>query len=250
MLPIVSVIVPCFNLGPYLCEAVESVMFQTLQGVEIIIVNDGSTDPDTIRILEQWKAQGIVVLNTPNRGLSAARNEGIRAARGKYILPLDADDRIAPKYLECAMAVFEQDPAVGVVYGLVDLFGKVEGPWLQANFSVQTLLFENMIVASSVFRRSIWEQVGGYREEMVHGWEDWDFWLSIVEQGYKVIRLSEIVFYYRIRGGSLTEMMTLSQKIRMFHKLVMKHKWLYFKNWKAIIRRCLNPGKRLIVSPR
>lgn len=229
--PPVSVVIPCYNLGPYLREAVDSVRAQTLHGVEIIIVNDGSTEMATLGVLQELeKESGIQVLHTSNRGLAAARNYGISHACGKYILPLDADDRLAPGYLQAAVRELEDDPQVGIVYGGVEFFGERSGLWSQPDFSVSHLLCENMIVASAVYRRSDWELVGGYRGAMCHGWEDWDFWISLVECGCKVVRLPEVVFYYRIRKDSMTRSLTTRQKLLMFLRLVRNHPRLYAMN--------------------
>jgi glycosyltransferase involved in cell wall biosynthesis len=250
MPPRVSVIIPCFNLGLYLGEAIESVRDQTFQELEIIVVDDGSTDPETIDILQQLTVEGVMVVRVRNQGPSAARNEGIQMASGEYILPLDADDLIAPTFLEHAVDFLDHNSEVGIVYGTVELFGDAQGPWPQPQFSVETILFENMIVASAVFRRDDWKLVGGYRLKMVYGWEDWDLWLSIVDLGRTVARLPEVALYYRIRNGSRTERMTMGQKLRMFFNLVMQHKRLYLCNWETVLRRCLSPGHRLIASPR
>lgn len=235
-MPIVSVVIPCFNHGKYLPEAVESARSQSLHDLEIIIINDGSTDPETLEILTEYARQGLDVLHTENQGLAAARNHGIRHARGKYILPLDADDRIAPRYLESAIRVLDDDPAVGIVYGLVEFFGERQGAWLQPDFSLPHLLYENMIVAAAVFRKADWERVGGYRESMRHGWEDWDFWLSLVGSSCSVVRISEVVLYYRIRSDSMTRSLSSLRKIGMFLHLAMNHPRLYVVNFPVVVR--------------
>jgi len=248
--PRVSVVIPCYNLGEYLEGAVRSVREQTFKDYEIIIVNDGSTDAATVSVLAEMSRQGIEVVNISHRGPSAARNEGIRRGRGKYVLPLDADDCIAPKYLEHAIAILDARPEVGIVYGLVELFGEVQGIWEQPEYSPRLILQENMIVASAVFRRSDWEYVGGYRCCMVYGWEDWDFWLSLVELGRTVVRLPEIVFHYRIRFGSRTGCMKRWHKLRMLLNLVFWHKKLYLGNFDVLLALCLCFGRRHMVSPR
>ena len=106
-MPRVSIIMPCYNQGQYVAEAVDSVLGQTFHDFEIIIINDGSTDQETISTLESFDRPKCLILHTTNQGLAAARNNGIREARGEYILPLDADDRIAPTYLEKAVRVLD-----------------------------------------------------------------------------------------------------------------------------------------------
>jgi glycosyltransferase involved in cell wall biosynthesis len=248
--PLVSVVIPCYNLGQYLREALDSVRAQTLRGIEIVIVDDGSTEAATLAILAELNLEGVTVLRTVNQGLSAARNAGIAAATGRYILPLDADDRIAPRFLEQAAAVLEADPDMGIVYGRVELFGEACGIWEQPGFSLPEMLLGNLIVATALFRRVDWERLGGYRVKMVYGWEDWDYWLAIIASGRKVLRLPEVVFYYRIRNGSMTTRMTYAQKMKMFAYLLLRHWPLYLSNSLDILRRLMPPGRRTVVSPR
>jgi hypothetical protein len=134
--------------------------------------------------------------------------------------------------------------------GQVELFGEAQGIWSQPEYSEEAILFENMIVDSSVFRRVDWELVGGYRTSMRYGWEDWDLWLSLISLGRKVVRLPEVLFFYRIRRDSRTDKMTFRHKFLMFFKLVKQHPRLYLKNRRAVIRGCLRPWQRLVASPR
>ena len=120
----VSVIMPCYNDGAFIEESVASVRGQTYSNTELIIIDDGSDDAHTLKILEQFKRDGVTVLHTDHLRPAGARNAGIRAATGKYILPLDSDDTIEPAYIEQAVAVMEKDETVGVVYCHADLFGK------------------------------------------------------------------------------------------------------------------------------
>ena len=105
--PIVSIIIPCYNHGKYIDEAVDSVLKQTFQTFEIIIINDGSNDEFTNKKLENYSRPNTQVITTANQGLSLARNTGIKMAQGKYILPLDADDKIHPEYLSKAINIID-----------------------------------------------------------------------------------------------------------------------------------------------
>src|SRR5262249_32672545 len=128
-MPKVSVIIPCFNQGQFVDEAVASVLAQTYRDFEIIVINDGSTDEATNRKLAAYDYPQAQVMHTANQGAAGARNTGIAATSGQYILPLDADDRIAPTYLERAVAALEADARVGIVYCQAELFGEESGPW-------------------------------------------------------------------------------------------------------------------------
>jgi len=178
--PAVTVVVPCYNQGVYLAESIGSVLAQTIEDVEILIVNDGSTDPETIDILNTCDYPRTRVIHTTNQGLPAARNNGIREAKGRYILPLDADDRIAPSYLEKAVRILDENPGIGIVYGHAVFFGAVEKPWSLPEFSLQEMMIDKILYCSCVFRKADWEAVGGYRTDMVYGWEDYDFWFSLI----------------------------------------------------------------------
>ncbi|HNX59960.1 MAG TPA: glycosyltransferase family A protein, partial [Spirochaetota bacterium] len=128
-MPKVSVIIPCYNQGIYVDEAVDSVLRQTFDDYEIIIVNDGSTDEITNEKLKSYCRPRTRVLTTENQGLAEARNTGIRNSSGVYILPLDADDVIAETYLEKAVAILDGNQKVGIVYSRAMLFGERSGEW-------------------------------------------------------------------------------------------------------------------------
>src|SRR5689334_7345810 len=138
--PRVSVIIPCYNLGQYLDEAVNSVRAQSFNDWEIVIVNDGSTDPATNRLLADYRRPKTRVLTTENRGLSAARNLAIAHATGAYICALDADDVLEPRYLERAVAHLEADPTLGFVSSWLETFGDEQWVWKQDRCDLPALL--------------------------------------------------------------------------------------------------------------
>ena len=248
-LPRVSVVIPCYDHGELLGEAIDSVRAQDYPDIEIMVVNDGSTDLRTLSVLAALE-NDVTLIEQPNRGLAAARNRGIRDATGKYILPLDADDRIGPGFIQKAVAAMDKDQDVGIVYGQTELFGSKTGSWLKPDYSMPEMLFENMIVATALYLKSDWESVGGYRPEMVHAWEDWDFWLALITMGRKVVRLEDVTFYYRISKDSMTSRLSFTQKLLMMFKLVLRHRSLYIKNWGSVLRRVSNPAHRRIDDPR
>jgi glycosyltransferase involved in cell wall biosynthesis len=229
-MPKVSVIIPCYNQGEYLEEAVNSVLNQTFSDFEIIVVNDGSDETSTICMLENFRRPKTRVIHTPNKGLAAARNNGIAHARSPYILPLDADDKIGSSYLEQGTAILDQEKDVGIVYCLAEKFGAKVGPWVLPEFSPERLCIENMIFCSALFRRSDWQRVGGYNTIMKYGWEDWDFWLSLVERGRRVVKIPDILFWYRVSKESMTRTMTYRQKLLMMSQLIVNHKGHYARN--------------------
>lgn len=226
-MPEVSVIIPCYNQGNFVDNAVESVLAQTFRNFEIIIVNDGSTDEVTNRLLSDYSKPKTRVIHTDNQGVAMARNIGIREARGKYVLPLDADDRIAPAYLAKGLAVLESNPQIGIVYCLADCCGARQGRWMVPDFSMRGILLTNLIFCAAMYRKKDWEQAGGYNPNMRTGWEDWDFWLSILELGRGVHRISEVLFYYRIAEGSRERSMNREKRIAMHLQLMQNHPRLF-----------------------
>jgi glycosyltransferase involved in cell wall biosynthesis len=204
MPPRVSIITPCYNDGRYLADAVGSVEKCDATLYELIIVDDGSTDPHTQSVLGDLERRGYRVVRQCNQGLGAARNAGISRAAGDYILPLDADNKIRPEYLTLALEILEADPSAGVVYGYAELFGEKSGVWAPPEFDAAAMWHANFIDACAVFRKKVWEDAGGYETALaVPGWEDWDFWLSAAGRGWGFRRLERVVFDYRVRGDSM-----------------------------------------------
>ena len=238
-MPSVSVVIPCYNQGQYLREAVDSVREQTLQDFEILVVNDGSTDQFTLAVFAELQDSGIAVIHTANQGLASARNNGISKATGKYILPLDADDFIAPRYLEHAVAVLESCPETGIVYCRARLFGAVETDWNLPEYSLAEMLQDNVIFCTAMFRRSDWELVGGYDPGMVYGWEDYDFWLSLIERGRGVYQIPETLFHYRVASDSMVRSKEKWQKTAMFKRIFERHCELFTAHIEIWIDRLL-----------
>lgn len=200
MKPLVSVIVPLYNAAPFIGEALESIIASTYQPIEIVVVDDGSTD-NSLRVAQAFvdSHPQVRVLHQANAGVSAARNHAIREAKGEYILPVDADDRISATFIEHAVAAFTDE--VRVVGCKAAFFGERQGEWRLPAFSPALLARKNMIPISSLFRRADWERVGGFCEEDIFR-EDWDFWLSLMELGGTYVRLDETGLFYRVTSGS------------------------------------------------
>jgi glycosyltransferase involved in cell wall biosynthesis len=229
-MPFVSVIIPCFNQGIYINEAIESVLSQTFKDYEIIIVNDGSTDQFTINTINSLSHPKIKTIHTKNMGLASARNNGIEAAQGTIILPLDSDDTIAPTYLEKAIPILDGDPSIGIVYSQVYLFGALHGESSLPECESTKMVVRNYIVNCGHFRKKDWEICGGYNSDMKYSWEDWDFWLSIIERGKKVHQIKEPLFYYRIRKSSMARSLTSQQMAEMHTRLFNHHRDFFCAN--------------------
>lgn len=162
--PLLSIIIPCYNHGKFIEEALES-----LRGIdaslswEALIIDDGSTDPLTQKIIHQLQEDpGYRVIVQENQGVCHARNRGIEQARGKYILPLDADNRIYGTYPKIAIERMEAQPEIDIVYGQGQYMGSRSGPLRQPPFHLQALMLDNYIDVCAVFRRAVWESTGGF----------------------------------------------------------------------------------------
>jgi hypothetical protein len=206
--PVVSVVVPCHDYARYLPDAVSSVVAQTFEDWELVVVDDGSTD-DTVEVTEGLIARHpdrrIRLLRQANAGVSAARNTGIEAAAGRYILPLDADDMIAPTMLEKTVAVLDGDPKVAIASTDVFTFTDDDLPpqvMPLPAYSRELLLQRLIMFYCSLYRREAWRTVGGYDENMRAG-EDWDFWIGCAEHGFDAYHIHEPLFGARNKDTGL-----------------------------------------------
>ncbi|MFR2839523.1 MAG: glycosyltransferase family A protein [Zhenhengia sp.] len=223
---------PCFNDGLYIEEAIETVLNQTYKDIELIIINDGSTDELTNRILNttQWPSQ-VKVIQSGGIGPAGARNLGIKTATGEYILPVDSDDRIDPTYIEKAVKIMIDNPRVGVVYCQAELFGEQTGRWDLPNYSLEKMLLDNIVFVTAMFYKKDWEAVNGFNEKMKNGMEDYDFWLSLLEIDREIYQIPEVLFYYRIKPISRTTRFqkSMDQVVETYRQIYLNHPILYSK---------------------
>lgn len=228
MMPRISVLMPCFNHGAFIAEAVQSVLDQTVSDSEIIIVDDGSTDAATVEILRELRTPRTRVLRTENRGLPAARNHAARHATGTFFCALDADDRLAPPWFERALEVLDRQPDVAFVSHWLETFGDESWRWTPVSCQLPALLARNTVNGAAVVRRTAFAAAGGYDESMRDGCEDWDFWLRLVERGFSGVIVPEVLFYYRRSATSMSRTMTETDRYeRPLRQLVAKHEQAY-----------------------
>ncbi len=230
MNPKISVIIPCFNYGRFIEEAVHSVLAQSFKDYEIIIVDDGSTDSHTLEILNKIENEHpeIIIIHQPNGHLSNARNNGIKASRGEFYLPLDADDTIEPTILEKCYDLISQEPELGFVYPYVHFFGNEEYVWENQEFNFYDLLWANHPTLSALIRKKAWEEIGGYDEAMKDGYEDWEFWIRMGKHGWFGKLWREPLFNYRQHGVSMLKETELKHDL-IVRYIRNKHKDLYEK---------------------
>ncbi len=235
--PKISIITPCYNGGYFLPETIDSVLEQTYQDYEVIIIDDGSNDGTTPAIIaEQAKRdKRIRVITHPeNKNLPTARNTGIAAAKGKYIVALDSDDLIHPTFLEKSVALAIKEDA-NLVYCHRRLFG-TKNKILYMPKTVEKMrrrmAFQSLFNVCSLYKKSDWKEFGGYDETMP-AYEDWDFWLHFVKHDKKLVLLDEVLHSYRIHKNSMSRYIgkastDLKRRIRKKHPEVYQFHNYYF----------------------
>lgn len=229
-LPLVSIVIPCRNYAHYVEHTIYSALNQTYPNIEVIAIDDASTDNS----LEVMQSKAIKVLEHPfNQGLPFARNTGIREAKGELIIPLDADDQIVTEYVSICVSGYlsNQVENIGIVRtGMVQFTDdgrSSECPPLPLE-RLGDELVANRIFVSSMFPKKAWEEVGGYSEDMNDGFEDWEFWIKILEKGYNVLTVNKNILMYRIHSGS-------KGRARSFERTMTSKKRMYYKHidtWK------------------
>lgn len=247
MKPLVSVIVPLYNAAPYIGETLTSIVASTYRPLEVVVVDDGSTDESLATAQAFAKTHPEVrILTQSNAGVSAARNHAIREARGEYVLPVDADDKISPNYIELAVNAMTNE--VRVVGCRAMFFGAREGEWRLPDYSPKLLARKNMIPITSLFRKADWQRVGGFCEEEIYR-EDWSFWLSLMELGGTYVRLKEVGLYYHVlpvsrRKRAKAQKRVIVDAINRLHPAYMEQ-YLggplhYHRSWSRFLNRFRN----------
>ncbi|MGE5458632.1 MAG: glycosyltransferase, partial [Methanococcaceae archaeon] len=230
----ISVVIPCYNQAQFLAEAVESVVKQTYCDWECIIVNDGSPDNTSQvvqNIIMKYPDKNIKLIEKENEGLAAARNTGIRNARGKFILPLDSDDILISSALEDMLEVIDLDETVSLVYSDYLAFGFQNGyvQTIPPELFYDHLREENGLPYCSLYKKEVWEKVGGYNTNMIWGYEDWDFWIGCIEKKIKKVKkIPKALFRYRTKEVSMiTNAIKHNNELRA--RMVLNHAALFRK---------------------
>lgn len=204
---LVSIVIPCYKQAQYLGEAIESALNQTYKNIEVIVVNDGSPD-NTSEVAKRYPVR---LIEKENGGVSSARNAGIKAAKGKWIATLDADDKIKPDFVKKTIGISD------IVGTMQETFGDQERIYEPPNQfpTAEQEIVENQINCCSLFKREIWEKIGGNDEDMRDGYEDWDFWIRATQAGYRIVVVMEPLMLYRKHGVSMmTDTIKKDREIR------------------------------------
>jgi len=230
-MPKVSVIIPVYNTEKYLGECLDSVLKQTLSDIEIICIDDGSTD-NSLKILNKYakKDKRIKIITQKNSGVINARNNAIAQAVSEYIYPLDSDDIISPDCLEKLYNAIQSGKA-DVITSRVMQFGRTDGEFVLQNPTKKNMAFNNCLVNAALFKKSDFEKTGGYDHTFDYGLEDYDLWLNMLfNHNKKIYRVPEILFYYRLKNEdesrnsqSFSKLDTLTEKIHKKYPEMMKY---------------------------
>lgn len=202
MKDLVSLIIPCYNYQNIIKKAVQSALLQTYTNIEIIVVDDGSTDVVTIAALEEIEQSNVTVVRQQNRGLAAARNTGVKNSKGSFLFFLDNDDTIHPYTIEILLRALKANSGVGYVYSEIYYYGNIPDffVWKPQSFNAYNLIWANHPTLSCLITREAHEKVGGFSENFIHGWEDWEYWLKLSKHGIYG-QLIEVPLYYYWRHG-------------------------------------------------
>ncbi len=235
MQPLVSIIVPCYNQAQYLDDCLQSVFNQTYTEWECIIVNDGSSD-NSQEVAQRWteKDARFVYVEKENGGVSDTRNHGIRMAKGEYILPLDGDDMIGAEYLEDAIRIFQTDKETKLVYCNTQLSGEENRKVTPQPYSFREMFIENQIPNAAFFRKADFLKTEGYNVNMKEGLEDWDFWISFLDEEDKVVRINKYYLLYRIKNISRSTQIDNEKNERLLLQIFRNNEEKYLKLFNPI----------------
>lgn len=225
------VIIPCFNASEYVVETLDSVANQTYKNIEVIAIDDGSTD-DTLDILYGYQKNmpTLTVISQPNTYCVIARQNAIAHAKGGYLVCLDSDDKLHPNYIEKCVNLAQKDD-LDIIYADAQYFDAIDKKWDLPEFKLPDFLHCNCIYITAMIKKSTFDKVGGFDINLTH-FEDWDLFISIIKNGGRVGKINEVLFFYRQRknNSSITNLADDEKLSSNVLKIYLKHYDFYMKN--------------------
>jgi glycosyltransferase involved in cell wall biosynthesis len=223
--PLLSVIIPFYNLGKYVQETITSIQAADYKNIEIIIVDDGSADPDSLQVLDKLATlPNLSIITQPNQGLANARNKGAMAARGQFISFLDADDKVETAYYSKAVKVLMEKENVHFVGCWIKYFEGSDKGWASFTPVFPYILFHNMINSSSlVYKKNSFCKHGLNDDRFIYGMEDYDSVISMMAGGYYGVVLPELLFHYRVRKNSMSRGFNDTNQQYLYELIAEKH---------------------------
>lgn len=225
----IEAVITSFNQGSMILEAVESLCVQTLLPQKIIIVDDGSTDERSIRVLKDMEQKSdlpipIMIYYQENGGVSAARNAGIKKVQSPMVLVLDGDDKLEPEYTEEVSQLLRDNPSMVAASAWMHTFGALDSIVCPVGGNINPFLSRNCCPATHILRRDVFEQCGGYDESMRSGFEDWDFFLSMLETspGSWIGIVNQPLIQYRTAPAS-SNIKSMNKRLELMRFMIKKH---------------------------
>ncbi len=228
--PLLSVVIPYYNLGEFLPECLDSVLAAEEICMEVVIVNDGSTETESLRVLEEIRERSrpeVRILDIPNSGLANARNLGASEARGNLVAFVDADDAVEPAFFRRAVEVLARYDNVHLVYSWARFFGEGKGIWHAWTFDLPYLLCHNQLIPIAVVRRDTFLRYARNKPHIVYGLEDYEGWISLAEAGCGGVVIPEPLVRYRIRGNSMFKVIERDKQLYLYDLIAEEHPGLY-----------------------
>lgn len=240
-----SIVIPCYNDEEYVLDALESALKQSYKNKEVVIVNDGS-NISTTKLLNSIDNDLVKIIHQENKGLSSARNTGIKEASGEYIMLLDSDDKFEYSFAEKAIVVLNKNEDVGAVtcWGKRFIDDKIINTFKPKGGGINNFLFQNSSIGTSMLRKSCWEEIGGYDESMRKGYEDWEFYIRLTQK-WNVHVLKEYLFNYRQRELSMRINAIDNHDVTIKKYIYTKHKDLYIENYYELVDHFLAENQRI-----
>ena len=224
----VTVIIPCYNDGQYIMQALQSIYNQTILPEGVIIIDDGSNE-ETKKVLVAIKHVGVKIVYQENKGVGAARNHAISLAQTEYILNLDADDYFEPTFIEKAVNILNHNNHFVAVSGYYRVFEKNKTIKIikPGGGNLKDFIVINNCIANTMFRKKNWEAVGGFDEKMQRGYEDWEFWISVLKNEGAIHIVEEVLSHYRIKKTSRDQTALVNYDFELRKYIYTKHKEVY-----------------------
>ena len=234
-----SIVIPCYNDWEYVDQAVNSALNQVYPNLEVIIVDDGSNEKTKI-LLTKIEPKITKLITQENQGQSRARNVGIRASKGVYIITLDSDDFFEPTFCEKAVNILSENSDIKLVtcYSNLIFENGTSSLYKPNGGGLKDVLIHNIAMGSVIFRKNEWETISGFDESMRKGFEDWEFYIRLLINSGEAFVIKEALFNYRKRLTSTTSRAN-KKKYELLKYIYLKHKDLYKENFEVLINHLL-----------
>jgi glycogen(starch) synthase len=227
---LLSVVIPYHNLGRYIEETLESVLSSTYRELEVLVVDDGSNDPESIAALEEIKRNAphdVKIVHTEHQGICATRNMGASQSSGEFLAFVDGDDVVDAHFFARCIDVLRTYHNVGFVYSWISYLGETEGCWPSWNTEFPFFLAHNLVSPMAVTRRDLFLAYGKNKADMEYNLEDYDSWLGMVTKGYVGVSIPEVLAHYRVRRGSRLRGINRDQELHLYERIAQHHPEAY-----------------------